>query len=535
MIPEPGNSLGSTTGVSMNRNETPSLQLFRRAGVALVLGVLLVALLLALTVRLDTLPPLWWDEGWTLTVARMWVEQGHYGLLLEGRPAPADLAAAFPVVAPIALGFRLFGVGVWQGRFVIALFSLATLALLHSLGRRLFSRPVANGTLFVLLLMPINKALHPVYIGRQVLAEMPMLFYALAGYAGLLSALRRPLRFMPLTMGLWGIALISKGQLLPFWVASLVLPLLITLFRRRWREAGLLGLALFGSFGASQALAWLQRVLLKNHALPQTPLSGLYEVTAVVTKASVRLSALQVTLIAGLPTLLGLGYAAWKGASRLRRWGANVDREIVRWALLALSGSWFAWYLLLSAGWFRYLFPATFIAGVFVSALLSDLTRRFDLPSVLRRVGTALKHLRPNRDSAGAILAILLVTVYLPLTLIEAYQFSRGADASVYEVADWINQQPPPGALIESYDSELFFLLDRPYHYPPPQIHVELIRRAFLRDDLTVDYDPLAADPDYLVVGVFGHEWKLYDPILATGAFRLLYSCGLYDVYERVR
>ncbi|NOZ06781.1 MAG: hypothetical protein GXP41_10625, partial [Chloroflexi bacterium] len=86
----------------------------------------------------------------------------------------------------------------------------------------------------------------------------------------------------------------------------------------------------------------------------------------------------------------------------------------------------------------------------------------------------------------------------------------------------------------ETYDSELFFLLNRRYHYPPDQIHVDLIRRA-PRQDVPIDYDPLAADPDYLVVGPFSRGWHLYDPVLEAGAFRLIRNYGRYKIYERVR
>jgi hypothetical protein len=47
--------------------------------------------------RLDSVPPLWWDEGWTLSVARNWLEHGHYGRLLAGDFVPPGLQAA-PVV-----------------------------------------------------------------------------------------------------------------------------------------------------------------------------------------------------------------------------------------------------------------------------------------------------------------------------------------------------------------------------------------------------------------------------------------------------
>ena len=48
--------------------------------------------------------------------------------------------------------------------------------------------------------------------------------------------------------------------------------------------------------------------------------------------------------------------------------------------------------------------------------------------------------------------------------------------ANVVTVADYFNARTPPEALIETYDSELFLFLNRPYHYPPPQVVVEVIR-----------------------------------------------------------
>src|SRR3712207_2846052 len=59
-------------------------------------------------------PPLWWDEGWTRSIARTWAERGHYGRLLAGELAPPGLGASFPVTGAVALSFRLFGVGIWQ-------------------------------------------------------------------------------------------------------------------------------------------------------------------------------------------------------------------------------------------------------------------------------------------------------------------------------------------------------------------------------------------------------------------------------------
>ena len=90
--------------------------------------------------------------------------------------------------------------------------------------------------------------------------------------------------------------------------------------------------------------------------------------------------------------------------------------------------------------------------------------------------------------------------------------------------------------MIETYDSELFFFLDQPYHYPPDYVQTQLNQRMYLgRSDIVIDYDPLAADPDFVVIGPFSRGWRLYDEVLRTDVFHPLHTVGVYDLYERVR
>jgi hypothetical protein len=77
--------------------------------------------------------------------------------------------------------------------------------------------------------------------------------------------------------------------------------------------------------------------------------------------------------------------------------------------------------------------------------------------------------------------------------------------------------------------------VNRRIHYPPDQVHVELNRRTFRGEPIPIHYDPLGANPEYLVVGKHSRMWKLYDEVLASGAFRYRLRIGRYDVYERVR
>jgi hypothetical protein len=60
-------------------------------------------------------------------------------------------------------------------------------------------------------------------------------------------------------------------------------------------------------------------------------------------------------------------------------------------------------------------------------------------------------------------------------------------------------------------------------------------RRSFLREPIDIDYDPLAADPDYLLMGITSRFSRLYDQSIERGDFSLVYSVGDYDLYQRSR
>jgi hypothetical protein len=492
-------------------------------------------------------PALWWDEGWTLSVARTWVERGHYGRLLNGQLATGGLQAALPVTGSVALSFKLFGVGVWQGRLPGVLAMLVALALIYTLAARLYDRRVGLATLFVLLFMSIHPQQHPLIMGRQVIGELYMFCFLLAGYLGLLLALRRSAWWLVLAMVGWALALNTKAQVLPFWLVALVMPLVLALVRRRRREAGLLGLGGLGTFVVLQSVlpmvsSWIVSRQPGVESISLGAVQGLYDVTALVPNAFNRWFAVQIALITGLPTLCGLCYGLWLALNEFRRGElADADAAVgtLRLSLLALAGSWFGWFVLLSVGVPRYLFPATFIGSMFVAAWLSELTSGFDLAATLKRALGMFRNGGLNRQSGAALLVILLLAATIPITLQTlARDYFDANDRSAQQTADFLHTQTLPDARIETYESELHFLLDRPYHFPTDQVHVELNRRGLLHQETAIEYDPLANDPDYLVVGRFARGNDLYAPVIASGAFRLIHSFGSLDgylIYERIR
>jgi 4-amino-4-deoxy-L-arabinose transferase-like glycosyltransferase len=487
---------------------------------------------LSLIIRLTSLPQLSFNEGWVLSVARNWAKLGHYGQLMNGAPVSASmLNVGFPAIAPIASSFGLLGVGIWQGRLPGVFFTSGCLLLIYHLARQLYDRPVARGTLAVLLLMSVSAATHPIVIGREAQGEMPSMFYLLAGYLCFISSFRKSPFFLLFTCIFWGLALNTKLQALPFLTVSLAAVFLIVSFRRAWRLAGVVGAALLGSLVAFGAMRLIQMALLHSKVLPETQ-PGIYSVTAFVPVVSVRVFAFRNALLIGVPTLLGLCYTIRISLHNWREVTLN-EKEVVRLSILILVVAWMAWFALLSIGWARYLFPPIFLGSIFLALMLYNSTEQFDFKLTFQRAAEAMGR-QCNRQNLAALLTIALIASTLSLTLASLYSACTvNKGQPVLDVVNFINKDTRPNAMIETFDMELFFLLDRPYHYPPNQLEIQLNRRAFLGEEVSIDYDPLELHPDYLVVGPYSKLWRLYDPVLKTGAFRLMRTYGPYDIYQR--
>jgi len=499
------------------------------------LGLLAAALALAAgVVHLDTVPAPFWDEGWTLLTARNWVERGHYGQLLDGRPRGPGLSADLPVVAPIAASFRVLGVGFWQGRLVTVVFTAGAVAVMWGLTRMLEGPAVGRATVLALVLLTYPD---PLTVGRHAVAEMPALFYLLAGYALAWPALRgRWLALAPAALA-WALALATKAQVTPFWLISIACALGMAIARRWPAAAARLALLAAGAWTGRSAIAWLYRALPRGPA--EAPLEGLYAVSGAVLAGPARAAAARLLLTCAGLALLGLACGGWRLARDARDPDTAREPAVLRAALWSLAASWLLWFAALAPAWPRYLFPAAFLAGPFVGRLLVDVTgglRRGDLARGARGglTGSRPAAARARAAALAVVLALALANGLRTVTEHVVAHRERGGRA-VEAAAEFLNRQTAPNARIETYDSELMFLLARRYHYPPDQVHVELNRRLFLDARTPVAYDPLAADPDYLVAGPLPRLWRLYDPVVRTPAFRPVARFGDYLVYERVR
>jgi len=240
-------------------------------------------------------------------------------------------------------------------------------------------------------------------------------------------------------------------------------------------------------------------------------------------------------LTLALPACLGLCHAAVTAPRFWDKSAPLVSTEPIRWSLIVFTGSWFVWYVSLAAGWTRYLVVPLYVSSIFAAAALVSLSRNRGFVGLFKRSTQALRRSTVNRTNVLALCLLLALAMTSAWTLSAFIGGYLGrADHSVEEVARYLNTRTDPNSVIESYEMELFPLLDRPYHYPQVAAMEQLVRRNARGEDVLIDYDPLQANPAYLVTGPVNSLWGLYDKAIKDGEFDQISSFGSYRVYRRV-
>lgn len=476
----------------------------------------------------------WWDEGWTLSVARTLVERGAYARLLHGNLAPYGLEAAIPYTELVALSMRLFGVGLWQGRLPGVVLGVAALGLLFLVAQQAYGRAVAWWSLASALLLVDHPLQHPLIQARQVLAEIPMLALLLAGMVAFDRGVRGRWWGLVLAVACWGLGTLIKSQALPFLLVGLAAVVLVAALMRQWRMA-LLACACLVAVPVVRG--WFLDLSFWAAQPPFTAevLVGMDRMLAIVPALPNRLFALDVWQRSGLLASAGLGLMLWRVLRLVR--GEFRPEILLQSLLVGLCASWIAWYLLLSVGMPRYLFPGLFLAAIGSGVLLQQCWNGMSLVSLRR-----LMQERAWRGVLPPLLVVAVTIAVVPVTLIMLVGYVvQPNDTTAQQVVAYIEANSTPADGIETYESELHFFLNRPYHWPPDSVHVAMNRRTLLAEASELSYDPFAADHPiadrvrWLVVGPFARDGQLYERTIASGQVRLVTTIGEYAIYQRVR
>ncbi len=351
-----------------------------RTELALV-GAALFFIAFFATYKLSDSPAIWYDEGFYTQLA-MNLAEGR-GQVLQVAPgqyvSSSGVTAGFPLVAPVALSYKLFGTGVVQGRAVMVAFMLLTIIAAYALVRVLFG---AQSALLALALM----ATYPAFYGngKSVLGEVPGLFflmltlaalvwlersswrdmraYAAAGLAAGLCVATKPVFILLGLAGISATLLASRARVLswkgvPITVAAFLIPTALWAYAQLGQGDSLSSLVSFYLNPYEYPPGGIARVALSNALRFLKELSPLY-------------------------SLLFVGAWAFGIAVRAR---AREHVSAAEWTAFLFSSLVLIFYLR-TPGWYRYFFPATMLAILFAPHSLEFLYAR-----VTQRVGFAAR------------------------------------------------------------------------------------------------------------------------------------------------
>lgn len=491
---------------------TPNNLLTRWQSIILIVVVSAVILLLGL----DTYPAAWFDEGYKANGARTLAERGVYGTYTANGYIPFDpgLSSGPVDMSLMAVTFATVGRGVVQMRLSSVLFTLLAVVALYTIARQLYgSQPGLIILLFVLAFPAIGDTGF-LLIGRQALSEPAALALIAGGLAVWFGGWDTPRWYIAVAAGLlMGLGLLSKTQYaIPLLPAIFVVSVAYILHQRS--DVVYFGVTLFAIVFVIGAWMGLGRIL--------TPPEIAQENTAML------LDAIQTNLITGLwgrtlttTALIVIGIMVFGAASaawRLRGQGLNTSRQWAELTIIAFVSLTVIWHALFSIGWPRYAYVGLVFGLLLVGKWVYDRLSAW-LPGLMQRTVGII----------AALVLIALVTNIAPILLITP-------DSDAEAISDYVDDNIPTDAIIETWEWELTVLSDHwQYHLPHQRYLFEAIRQFSHEQRLlmTLDYDPLQADPDYLIVGPFATFTNIYTPDLETH-FEHVTSMGEYHLYERI-
>ena len=491
-----------------------------------------VAVVLFLSLyNLADYPLTWFDEGSHLHVPKTLVRFGVYAdYSSEGfRHYGPTVGVGPTVMLPIAALFQLFGVGLLQARLVMALYLLATVYVLYRLARGLGGQRLAWAATALLI---TSRGVSLLEYGRQVLGEVPGLFFMAAGLTLWFAAWERSSwRRLVLVGLLLGLATITKNQYLLVLAPTLGLVWLANLVYYRTAPQRVFivpGLVVAACF----ALWQIYMILYLGPATAGENLASLRVATAgaamvfspsLMMRGIKELLSLNVYMGLLLPVLV---YGITLALARRRegqQWGA----------LLILVAVNLGWYVIGSISWLRYAFPGLAVASLFVARFFSDVTDGFRLDrAVLWKTLRGQLPVLRRHALYWTMLAWLTVMIILPLGK-TVQEMVRPPFNAPMAMAAYLDENVSQEALIETWEPEMGFLTDHNYHFPPPLLLNTAVGYIWLEGlPPAQDYDFVQTEyPDYVLVGEFARWVDLYPTDLLEEHYRLVTTIGAYELY----
>jgi 4-amino-4-deoxy-L-arabinose transferase-like glycosyltransferase len=503
------------------------LTVLKKIAIALGLGIILFLSLYHLT----GYPVSWFDEGSHLHVPKTLIRFGVYAdYSSEGFRYYGPTVGVGPTVfLPIAAVFKVFGIGLAQARFVIVLYSLASIFLFYRLGKVIGTGSFA---LIATAVLVTSRGIAFLDYGREVLGEVPGFFFIVLGFLVWFTCWKKPTWSRLILAGLFfGLSMVTKNQnllvlgpsLLLAWVANLLY--YRTTPQKVFLAPGIVAGACFAVWNIYMVLYLgpatakdnfnMLRQATQGAALVFSP-SLMKHAVAQLLSPTVFLSMLFPVLAYGL-------YLSLPRTQEGQRWGT----------LLILTVFNLAWFVFASISWLRYAFIALAVSSLFVSRFFYDLTNGFEL-----NIGGLLQSIKTRKLIQPGHAVKVVLSVWLALMI--GLPFAQTAKSIVFPplnapqlMADYLNQHIPKNVVIETWEPEMGFLTDHNYHFPPPDLlniadsYIWLGKASPRQSYHYVEIN----HPPYILVGAFSTWVQLYPTEILSVRYHLITSIGGYSLY----
>jgi hypothetical protein len=500
----------------VNLPEEPS----KPAGLAWWFGLLLCVLILVGSFyNLANYPTIWWDEAIFSEAAANLVQHGRYAFTVQSPDQLVDfdfrISAGPAVILPVALAYKLFGVGLVSGRSVAGVYLVFTFLALFLGARRLW------GSLTALLAVALAFLGTDVfYWGRSVLGDIPALgLFLFATYFLIRGFESRSL--WPLFLGgiFVGLAFNAKEF---YGLAGL--PPLVVLARQHWRDKRRLARCVL-AFVVGAALPPLAYLALKavilgsltgaiSHFLEQKKLLC-HEFFTPLTIGRIYPESFLLLLQDPLFWLGCLG-AGWIWKKETPSPGASLwIWNFFLWSAVYLTAVY----------WHRFALPGLFLACPLGAYFLVKVATR-----LAARVTTP-----PPRWLAPGIIAMVLV-LFSPFGGLDYFKevlVCKGTAPG--RLVQYLRTHVPTGCLIETPEYELVFLDDNHrIHNMPSYFFVESTQEGVvLLNPRKRPYQFNQVGADILILGSFGKSVfkQVYPPGLINQQWRRIAQVEYYDIY----
>jgi len=471
--------------------------------------------------NLANYPTFWWDEAIFSETAANLVQHGRYAFTVQSPDQLSDLdhriSAGPAIILPVALAYRLFGIGVLQGRVVAGLYLIFTFLALYLASRQLFHRKTA---FLAVVLAAMGTELFG--WGRNVMGDVPALGLFLFALWLIIRGLAGDSR---ISLFLGGMSLGLAFDAKEFYAVAF-LPFLGALI---WQDRGSLHRLTRHLFalGLGLSIPVLAYLILKAvilggiwpailHTLEQKALLR-HEFFTPLTVG--RLYVQSFGYLFSHPLFLwGLVGALWLWS----RGGLDLGRglwlsQFFLWSLIYLTAIF----------WSRFALPALVLATPLAA-------------TVLLRVISGLTHGLSPREAKVVTVGLTLgfFTWLYPLSGVDLMGAIATCKAHPPDrLVKYLLENIPRHYLIETPEYELVFLDDmHRFHLMPAFFLVESSEKGVvLLNPRRSPYDFNEVKAQVLILGSFGKTifGQIYPPHKVRKCWRKIAQVDYYDIYLR--